>query len=142
MLQPKSGLALALAMTLALATTACRNEAPADPGVTPQASTQAQATPGAEPEAGISVEPLALADCNGSVVTVRWNLRQEHPDLLASEVLTLDAQGALTMFAAGAQGGEARTGPWATPGSTFVVRDRATGMELDRVVVGGPDCAQ
>ena len=63
------------------------------------------------------------------------------PDITDVEIWT-GVPGKQTLFAAGGYAGEASTvQPWAHPGTTFSIRNKADGAEVASVVVEGPDCA-
>lgn len=110
-----------------------------DAAVAQVAAVPAKASP-AEVAGPVSVDPAELTSCVvGSVVTVRWDLRPTHPNVADVEIFT-GQPGKETIFAAGGFAGEAATGPWARPGTTFLVRNKADGTEVAKAVVGGPTC--
>jgi hypothetical protein len=93
------------------------------------------------PAGPMTIDPASLSSCTtGAIVTVRWDIRAAHPGVKEIEVWTGSVTHPLTLFAAGAPSGEAKTGLWAGPGSIFAVKDRATGQELARATVQGPTC--
>ena len=85
--------------------------------------------------------PAKLDACEpGAVVVVHWDMRKTRPDIANVEIWT-GAPGSQTLFAAGGYAGEASTmQPWARPGTTFSLRDKADGAEVAKAVVGGPTC--
>lgn len=86
------------------------------------------------------VVPSELASCTeGKVVTLKWDFRSTHPDVSDVEILT-GAPTKETLFAAGGPNGEALTGAWAYPGTIFIIKNKADGTELNRVIVSGPSC--
>lgn len=89
----------------------------------------------------LSVTPSRIEACEpGEVATVRWNMRATHPEIADVEIWT-GAPGHQTLFAAGGYAGEASTEqPWAHPGTTFTVRNKAGGAEIATVVIDGPAC--
>ena len=134
-------------MLLVLSLAACGNDQPDAPppvaspatSVTTPAATPA-ATPGAATApADFQVIPAALPACSPpSVVTLKWDMSATHPGVKQVEVwVGPDAQPVL--FTAMGGKDETKTGPWATPGSIFRLRDMA-GKELARVVLGGTAC--
>ncbi|MEO6138029.1 MAG: hypothetical protein ABIP11_05085 [Luteimonas sp.] len=92
------------------------------------------------PTGPVSIDPATLSSCTGAIVTVRWDIRAAHPDVKEIEVWTGSATHPLTLFAAGAPSGEAKTGQWAGPGSIFAIKDKASGQELARATAQGPAC--
>jgi len=138
MLQVRIGLVLVIGLLAGLSGCQQGNEAPL-----PQAASgmPAVAEPAAaKPDGAVSIDPAELGSCDvGAVVTVRWDMRATNPAVTDVEIWT-GAPGKETIFAAGGYAGEAATGPWAYPGTTFLVRNKADGAELARAVVGGPSC--
>lgn len=140
-----------LGAVLALSLAACSRETPADsaPGSTteqpPAAEGSAEATApepveNRDPTGSAYTVPSTLADCaQGRIVTLKWDFRTSHPNVSDLEVYT-GAPGKETLFAAGGNPGEAATGPWAYPGTVFLLKDKASGEELTQVKVLGPDC--
>lgn len=105
------------------------------------ATADATAEAPAAPTGPVYLTPAKLDACeHGAVVVVHWNLHETNPDVSDVEIWT-GAPGHQTLFAAGGYAGEASTGqPWAYPGTTFSVRNKADGAEVANVVVGGPAC--
>ena len=56
------------------------------------------------------------------------------------EIYAGNAEGTPGLFASGGAVGQSETGPWVRPGSVFSLRDKATGSELEKLVIGGPVC--
>jgi hypothetical protein len=81
-----------------------------------------------------------MADCTNVVGTVRWDVRSEHPTTSDVEIMVGPDDATATLFAAGGAFGEAKTGQWTAPGAIFRLRDKASGAELARTTVAGPDC--
>jgi hypothetical protein len=88
-----------------------------------------------------SVSPDKMSDCQTVVAKVRWDVRTQHPDVAAVEIF-VGPDTAPTIFAAAGTNGELDTGPWTGAGAIFRLRDKATGAELARVNVTGPDCSK
>jgi hypothetical protein len=132
---------IAAATLLMIGLSACQ-PSDTDASKTPASPASAPAvTAASAPTGPVTIEPASLASCEkGEVVTVRWDIRKDHPDVKEIEVWTGSATHPLTLFAASGIAGEAKTGPWAGPGSIFAVKDRATGQELARATVQGPAC--
>ena len=86
-----------------------------------------------------SVDPASMTSCDSVIATVKWDIRTEHPAVSEIEIL-VGPDSAPTLFAASGNYGEIKTGPWTAPGETFRLRDKATGLELERLVVTGPAC--
>jgi hypothetical protein len=132
---------IAAATLLMMGLSACQ---PSDTDTSKNAASPASAPSVATapaPTGPVTIEPASLTSCEtGAVVTVRWDIRKEHPDVKDIEVWTGSATHPLTLFTASGTAGEAKTGPWAGPGSIFAVKDRATGQELARATVQGPAC--
>ena len=84
--------------------------------------------------------PARLSSCTqGAVVTLKWDIRAIQPLATEVEVMTGLAPNE-TLFAVGGPADEATTGAWARPGTSFTLRDKASGQELTRVIIEGPDC--
>lgn len=90
-------------------------------------------------DATLSVDPVSLTSCDPVIATVKWDIRQKNPTVSNVEIL-VGPDSAPTLFAAGGSFGEAKTGPWTTPGAIFRLRDKVAGLELGRIVVAGPVC--
>lgn len=85
----------------------------------------------------IHAEPAALPDCNGHAVTLTWNVAQAKPGVATVKIYTGSGQ----LFAHHGASGSVETGPWAKPGSVFVLRSGDDDSELERLTIGGPVCA-
>lgn len=136
---------LLLATCLVACLSAC-GQKPADEQLQPtgDASAEVAAPAGVAPvaasSASFSVDPASIAACGQPVVaTVKWDVRKEHPQTTTVQIYT-GADDAPTLFAEGGNYGEAKTAAWTSPGSIFRLRDKASGEELQRVVVAGPKC--
>lgn len=138
----RSRLGLGSATLLLLALVGCQQSAPETATQTERAPTTDQPAESAPVAQGpITLEPANLASCDiGAELSVKWDVRVAHPEVTETEIWTGSATPELTLFAASGPYGEAKTGAWASPGSIFAVRDRATGKELARAVVQGPSC--
>lgn len=85
--------------------------------------------------------PGVLSSCTeGQVVNLKWDFRATHPTLSEVEILTGSPPNE-TLFAVGGPAGEAPTGAWARPGTTFLIKNKQDGQELTRVTVAGPRCS-
>ncbi len=73
------------------------------------------------------------------MVNVIWDLSKARPDAPTVEVWVGEPASA-KMFAAGGNHGQAMTGRWATPGTTFSLRLPGTTETLAQATVGGPAC--
>lgn len=138
---------LAIACCLALA--ACSSETapqPAADATAPQAAAAATTPPPAAVDmipsvssAQFSIEPSSLAQCEpASEVAVTWNF----PDLPATTKLELyvNTDGTEKLFAASSNVDSAKTGPWARPGTRFLLKSEDTKAVVAEAVVGGPRC--
>ena len=107
---------------------------------TAAATTTAAETP-AKPAGPVYLTPAKLDSCTqGAIVIVHWDMRATHPEISDVEIWT-GPPGNQTIFAAGGYAGEASTQkPWATPGTTFSVRNKTDGAEVASAVVEGPNC--
>lgn len=109
----------------------------AAPASTPSSAATASES---KPSGPAYVVPGELTGCTqGKVVTLKWDFRSIHPEVTEVEILT-GTPATETLFAAGGPTGEAPTGPWAYPGTMFVIKNKADGKELSRVVVAGQAC--
>lgn len=122
-----------------IALCACSQESTntASPSSTPASAPTAVES---KPSGPAYVVPDELTDCTqGKIVTLKWDFRATNPEISNVEILT-GAPGHETLFAAGGPNGEAPTGPWASPGTAFIIKNKTDGKELSRVVVSGPAC--
>ena len=103
--------------------------------------------PAAEPSSvatasgAIRFEPATLP-CTaspGSKVLVTWDTS---PAKGIVDVSTVGPNGRETLFATGGPRGSKETGPWMRPGSTFVVRNHASGAELGRAAISSAACGR
>ena len=130
---------------LVLALAAC-DKPVSEPTVAPEQATPPVTSPG-EPavvqkglqgDNGLITATPGEATCSGTDVLFTWDAAAS--DGVADvEIWVGDAEGAVLFAAGGAQGSQA-TGPWVTPGTTFVMRDKADNDEIDRVTLGGDAC--
>lgn len=88
----------------------------------------------------IHAEPAELTNCEFTKVTLKWDASGAGIPIAVVEIHAGDATSTPGLFAAGGITGEKETGPWVRPGSTFSLRDKATGNELEKLVIGGPRC--
>lgn len=83
--------------------------------------------------------PAGTASCGSPIeISFEWNIGTA----ISTESVQLwvgDSQNA-KLFAAGGAIGKATTGPWAAPGSVFVLRNGNDGTEIDRLVIPGDAC--
>lgn len=89
----------------------------------------------------IRAEPAELSNCDFTKVTLKWDASGAGMPIAVVEIHAGDATSTPGLFAAGGITGEKETGPWVRPGSTFSLRDKATGNELEKLVIGGPRCS-
>jgi hypothetical protein len=128
-----------------LALSACSAETPPPASESAPASA-ATAAPKAAVEmiepvssAKFSIEPLSLTQCDpASEVAVSWN----YPELPASTKVELyvNSDGTEKLFAASGNVDNAKTGPWARPGTRFLLKSQETKEVIAEAVVGGPRC--
>lgn len=86
--------------------------------------------------------PDRLSNCTqGSVVELKWDFRTVQPSASEIEIMTGIPPNE-TLFAVGGPSDKAATGAWALPGTSFTFKDKASGQELAKVIVEGPDCSQ
>ncbi len=87
----------------------------------------------------ISSDKASLPSCDPVIATITWDVRKAHPGVATVQIFAgLDSNPVL--FSAGGANGRAETGRWVKPGTIFRLRDGASGDELSRIVVGGPEC--
>lgn len=134
-----SHLAVTLALLASLA--ACKQAQTPDTATSGPAPANDVAEKVDPTDAPLYLVPAKLDACEpGAVVVVHWDMRKTRPDITDVEIWT-GAPGSQTLFAAGGYTGEASTGqPWAQPGTTFTVRNKADNAEVATSVVGGPPC--
>ena len=81
----------------------------------------------------------ALPTCAVSTtLTLDWNIGGS-PATESVKLYVGDGPEA-KLFAAGGASGNAKTGPWVSPGAIFVLRNGTDEAELDRVVIPGAAC--
>lgn len=88
----------------------------------------------------IHADPAELPDCNLAKVTLKWDTSATGKAPAVVEIYSGTGEKTPGLFAAAGATGEKETGPWVRPGSTFSLRDKSTGAELERLVIGGPRC--
>ena len=134
-------------LPLALLLAACSEKQPA--AATADATPQAAATPVAAPAPDrievretrfIHAEPAELTSCEYAKVLLKWDTSTAEKPPAVVEIYSGNAEETPGLFAAAGATGEKETGPWVRPGSTFSLRDKSTGTELERLVIGGPRC--
>ena len=131
-----------ITVTLALLASLAACKQPQTPdAAAPSAPAAVAAENPASPAGPLYLVPAKLDACEpGAVVVVHWDMRKTRPDIANVEIWT-GAPGSQTLFAAGGYAGEASTvQPWAPPGTTFSLRNKADGKEVATAVVGGPTC--
>ncbi|GAB2555994.1 hypothetical protein GCM10027065_28380 [Rhodanobacter koreensis] len=88
----------------------------------------------------INVVPGTMASCDpASEATVKWDLHGTHPDANTVDVYVDDGIN-VRLFTEGGASGEAKTGPWTRPGTSFILKNKAGNETLDEVRVSGPTC--
>ena len=138
-----------LAATLAV-TAACRapSDTPTAPAPAPApaaagvpAETAAPPLTAQAPTANyLHVTPATLDKCKpGSEVEVTWDLAGDFPGVTGIQIF-VGTDEAPKLFSSGGARGSTRTGAWTKPGSIFRLVNKKTGEEIERVVIGGPDC--
>lgn len=88
----------------------------------------------------ISVEPSTMASCNPVVATVHWDANQAHVQTDSTEIWAGPSVSQLKLFSAGGAVGETKTGPWARPGTYFVLKNKLDGKVLGDALIGGSEC--
>lgn len=87
----------------------------------------------------LSSDQASLRSCDPVIATISWDVRKQHPAVGTVQIFAgLDSNPVL--FSAGGANGRAETGRWVKPGTIFRLRDAASGDELSRIVIGGPEC--
>ena len=87
----------------------------------------------------LTFDPPVLKDCNGFEVNVIWDVSIEHPN---TRTIALYVNNGVNenLFAQGGSIGSAKTGPWARPGTRFILKDNETKQLLEEASIGGPAC--
>jgi len=91
----------------------------------------------------ISVAPATIATCGpGVVAVVHWDAQNAQDTTASTEVWvgSNPADANLTLFTEGGNQGQSQTGPWTSPGTHFVLKDKSDGKVLGDAVVGGLKC--
>jgi hypothetical protein len=99
------------AVTLAISIAGCGPKPHTDQAVaTPASSATHSAETGmVKTKSALSVDPATMADCNGVIATVKWDVRQKHPNVSDVEIY-VGPDSAPTLFAAAGSYGEVQTG--------------------------------
>lgn len=88
----------------------------------------------------LSFSPHTLAVCSpASEVTVKWDIRSDFPNVQVIQIY-VTGEASESLFAEGNAWGEAKTGPWVKPGTSFIVKDKVSGKVLSTAAVNGPSC--
>ena len=85
--------------------------------------------------------PAALEDCSPAtkqVTTIHWDATKSGAKTVDVKVIS-DSQVETTFATSGLVGSKV-SGPWMKPGSTIIVRDHMTGVELGRASVAATSC--
>ncbi|NIJ67760.1 hypothetical protein [Xanthomonas sp. 60] len=136
-----------LVIAACLAVAACTSETPSPAeGKPPSSDNQAAPAPPVEIIEAVSSEKLSITPrsvpaCDpGSEVTVSWN----YSELPAESKLELYVvgDGSEKLFVASNNVNSAKTGPWARPGTKFVLKAESASQVLAEAVVGGPRCQE
>lgn len=110
------------------------------PGVDQAQQDPSAIVPTAATDGTFSVSPGSVSDCTQRVVaTLKWDVRTTRADVANVQIFA-GTDAASTLFAEAGNFGESKTGPWTGAGSTFSLRDKASGKEIGRVKVTGPVC--
>lgn len=115
----------------------CQNQANESSGANAAGSPtiEAKASP------GLTVSPGTLSACDpGSETLVQWDANASGSPTDGVELWVGAGQEDAKLFAAGGATGEARTGPWARPGTHFVLKNKNDGKVIAEATVGGPVC--
>lgn len=132
----------------ALLLSACTDQPSATPDGTPAHQADAQ-PPQPDQQAPrvdvpktrfIHAEPAELQNCDFTKVLLQWDTSTAEKAVAVVEIYAGNAEGTPGLFASGGAVGQSETGPWVRPGSVFSLRDKATGAELEKLVIGGPVC--
>jgi hypothetical protein len=107
---------------------ACQQQ-PASPG----AATDTQTTG----DKLIVTVPAELSACTPAEVIVQWDAQSMHAKTVE---IWVGAESNSKLFAAGGMKGEAKTGPWVSPGTRFELKDKVTGKVIGQTTVGGAKC--
>jgi hypothetical protein len=141
---------LSAAVPLAFLLVACEARPPAKTGDTTSPVGPAAATAPATAEAKARVEvpetrfihadPAELPNCDFARVLLKWDTSRAEKPVAVVEIYAGNAQSTPGRFASGGAVGEAETGLWVRSGSVFSLRDKASGAEIEKLVIGGPIC--
>lgn len=136
-------------LLLGFALAAC-NKPASEPAAVTDPAPASDAAPTASVPSGSDASALAsanglmtatpgVATCDpGTDVKFAWDVTAK-PEIANVEVWVGEAPDT-TLFAAGGPTGSQDTGPWVKPGTVFVLQDQASKQEVDRIVIGGPEC--
>lgn len=131
---------IAMLAVAVLALAACQQgsapSAPAQAG----SGTPAQQTVAAKSGPAISVDPATMKNCDSIVATVHWDASKAGANTSSTEIWVGPTDTDTKLFSAGGKAGETKTGPWAQPGTHFLLKDKQDGKVLGVAVVGGPSC--
>lgn len=87
------------------------------------------------------IQPATITTCDGGIVaTVRWDAQAAHVTTNATQIWVASKPTDLKLFSEGGSKGQAQTGPWARPGTHFVLKNKDDGKTLADATIGGPKC--
>lgn len=128
---------MALAM---LVLTSCQQESTPAVSVQLKNGTVSGRTVAAKSSPAISIDPVTMKSCDGIVATVHWDASKVGANTDSTEIWVGPSDGDTKLFSAGGATGDTKTGPWAHPGTHFVLKNKQDGKVLGEAVIGGPTC--
>ena len=132
----RSLILLPLAFALAACSPPPSDQVPAPATAPTSAAPAATAQVEVAPTTMIHADPARLPDCSPAVVTLKWDVYKDKPEIKTVKIYT----GKGTLFVHTGAVGKQETGPWVKPGSVFVLKSGSDDTELERLTIGGPVC--
>lgn len=130
---------IAMLVSTVLALAACQQES-ASSAPTQPSSTAAPQAAAAKSSPAISVDPATVKSCDSIVATVHWDASKAGANTDSTEIWVGPSDTDTRLFSAGAAAGETKTGPWASSGTHFLLKNKQDGKVLGDAVIGGPAC--
>lgn len=125
----------------ALALGACQRESAPAVSTHPENRLASGQEVAAKSSPAISIDPATMKSCDGIVATVHWNASKVGINANSTEIWVGPSDGDTKVFSAGGASGDTQTGPWARPGTRFLLKNKQDGKVLGEAIVGGPACS-
>lgn len=129
----------AMLATAVVVLAACQQESAPQPSTQPSSAAAPQAV-AAKSSPTISVDPATVKSCDSIVATVHWDAGKSGTNTSDTEIWVGPSDTDTKLFSAGGAAGETKTGPWASSGTHFLLKNKQDGKVLGEAIIGGPAC--